>query len=99
MSGILSPAHPGVNASLLHTSRKRMARFRPVGAFENSPAVHCWVNGRREPAHKSRRDGRTARIRPSLRALWPPTLPNFPSDESLGYCQTTLRVGTTGTCV
>ncbi len=43
----------GVYASLLHTSPCKIVH--PVGMFDISPAVHCWVD-RRENKAKSRRD-------------------------------------------
>ena len=67
----------------------------PGGAFENRPAVYCWEDETR-PYHAvspvgttetgphgfSRPYGTEAGFRS----------PSIPSDESLGYCQTTLRV-------
>ena len=43
---------------------------------------------------KSRRDDRKrgSAVQPSLRDGFGVGYPRFPSDESLGYCQTTLRV-------
>ncbi len=69
--------------------------FCPVGTCDNSPAVHCW--GRETSRFRATSPVGTAEIgrqgfnRPygtetELRYAL------LPSDKSLGYCQTTLRV-------
>ena len=66
--------------------------FCPVGTDDNSPAVHCWDAEIPDSlSEKSRRDGRKwgLRVQPSLQDGRDNWYIYLPSDESLGYCQTT----------
>ena len=88
-----NPPCPSVPASLLHTSRNRLARPCPGGAFESSPAVHCWVNGRSHPVRPSVPAGTIESFERS--GVPPGTAPQppgarLPSNKLLGYFQASL---------
>ena len=75
-----------------HTSRNGVAGSCPVGALENSPAVHCWERGHKNSNEQVPEGRPNARpVQPSLRDSRRAWAANLPSDESLGYYRTSLR--------